>query len=188
MGDKDRPQGDRVRQYVQRERETHREARVKITGLMMQYYIVCERELWFFSRGVDIDRETSNIQRGTHIDETSYDGQRRSFQINGRIALDILDSGEVMEVKASSTLEESARMQLLYYLWYLEEILDVQRDGVLAYPTERKRESVTLDDTTRDTVEDAIRGIIDIVEREEPPELNKKPYCDSCLYQDICWV
>jgi len=155
---------------------------------MMQYYVVCERELWLFSRGIDINRETANIQRGTHIDETSYEDRRRSFQINGRIALDILDSGEVMEVKASSTLEEPARMQLLYYLWYLDEILDVQRDGVLAYPRERKRESVTLDSENREKVEAAIEGIIEIVERDNPPALEKKPYCDSCLYQDICWV
>ena len=188
MGSETDPQDEQVRQYVQRERDPHREPRVKITGLMMQYYIACKRELWFFSRGIDIDRETSNIQRGTHIDETSYKSKRRSFQINGRIALDILDSGEVMEVKASSALEEPARMQLLYYLWYLDEILDIQRDGVLAYPTERKRESVTLDTSAREAVEAAIQEIIDITEREQPPELEKKPYCDSCLYQDICWV
>jgi CRISPR-associated exonuclease Cas4 len=177
-----------VQQYIQRERSASNEPRVPITGLMMQYYIVCERELWFFSRGIDIDRETPNIQRGTHIDETSYDDKRRSFQVNGRIALDILDSGEVMEVKASSALEEPARMQLLYYLWYLDEILDVQRDGVLAYPRERKRESVTLDVAAREKVEDAIRGIIETVENDQPPDLEKKPYCDSCLYQDLCWV
>lgn len=177
-----------VRQYIEQERDPHREPRIKITGLMMQYYVVCERELWFFSRGIDIDRETSNIQRGTHIDETSYSDRRRSFNINGRIALDILDSGEVMEVKASSALEAPARMQLLYYLWYLDEILDIQRDGVLAYPRERKRESVTLDEAARERVENAIGEIIDIVERDSPPELEKKSYCDSCLYQDICWV
>jgi CRISPR-associated exonuclease Cas4 len=177
-----------VQRYIDRERTPSREPRVRITGLMMQYYVVCERELWFFSRGIDIDRETPNIQRGTHVNETSYADRRRSFQINGRIALDILDTGEVMEVKASSALEEPARMQLLYYLWYLDEILDVQRDGVLAYPRERERESVTLDETHREVVEDAIRGVIKTVKRNRPPELEKKPYCDSCLYQDLCWV
>lgn len=155
---------------------------------MVQYYVVCDRELWFFSRGIDIDRETPNIQRGTHVDETSYGDRRRSFQINGRIALDILDSGEVMEVKVSSALEEPARMQLLYYLWYLDEVLGIQRDGVLAYPRERKRESVMLDDAARTNIEELVKGVIEIVERERPPELKKKPYCDSCLYQDICWL
>nr|WP_254270591.1 CRISPR-associated protein Cas4 [Halorussus aquaticus] len=155
---------------------------------MVQYYHVCERELWFMSRGLDIDRGTTNIQRGSYVDENSYDDRRKSYQINGRIQLDVLDSGDVMEVKVSSTLEKPARMQLLYYLWYLEEVLEIEKDGVLAYPKERKRESVELNDETRSEIEDTIRGIIRVVERDAPPALEKKPYCDACLYQDICWV
>jgi len=177
-----------VDRYLAAERDPHRDPKTPITGLMVQYYHVCERELWFMSRGLDIDRETTNIQRGSYVDENSYDDRRKSYQINGRIQLDVLDSGDVMEVKVSSTLEKPARMQLLYYLWYLEEVLDIEKDGVLAYPKERKRENVELNDETRSEVEDAIRGIIDVVEQDAPPELEKKPYCDACLYQDICWV
>ena len=180
--------GDLIEEFVERERSPHREPRVRITGLMVQYYHVCRRELWFASRGLDIDRSTANIRRGTHVDETSYRDRRRSFLVNGRIALDMLDSGEVMEVKVSSTLETPARMQLLYYLWYLDRILDIEREGVLAYPTERKRERVTLTEETVAAVEETIHGVIEIVERDSPPELEKKPYCDSCLYQDICWL
>jgi len=181
-------EADVLERYIAAEREPHRDPRVRITGLMVQYYHVCKRELWFMSRGLDIDRETTNIQRGTHVDETSYDDRRRSYQINGRIQLDLLDSGDVMEVKVSSTLEKPARMQLLYYLWYLDEVLDIEKDGVLAYPTERKREEVELDQEAREAVADTVRGIIDVVERDAPPALDKKPYCDACLYQDICWV
>ena len=177
-----------VSDFVSAERDPHREPDVRITGLMVQYYHVCCRELWFMSRGIDIDREATNIQRGTHVDETSYGDQRRSFQINDRLQLDLLDSGDVMEVKVSSALEEPARMQLLYYLWYLEEVLDIERDGVLAYPRERTREDVELDDEAREKVESTIEGIIETVERDAPPELEKKPYCDACLYQELCWV
>jgi CRISPR-associated exonuclease Cas4 len=100
----------------------------------------------------------------------------------------MLDSGEIMEVKVSSALETPARMQLLYYLWYLDRIFDVQRDGVLTYPTERTREEVTLTDESREKVRSTVRGIIETVSDDTPPELEKKPYCDSCLYQDICWM
>lgn len=155
---------------------------------MVQYYEVCERELWFMSRGLDIDRDAANIRRGTHVDETSYRDLRESFQINGRIAIDVLDSGEVMEVKASSSLEEPARLQLLYYLWYLEEVLDIEKEGVLAYPTERERERVSLTDETRSRIEEVLRGVIEVVESETPPPLEKKPVCEACLYQDICWM
>ena len=179
---------DLIEEFIEREQSPHRDPLVRITGLMVQYYHVCKRELWFSSRGIDIDRGTANIRRGTHIDETSYRDKRESFQINDRIALDVLDSGEVMEVKASSALETPARMQLLYYLWYLDRILDVERDGVLAYPAERKRESVTLTDENVATIEETIRGIVEIVEADAPPALEKKPYCDACLYQDICWL
>lgn len=177
-----------ISDYIAAERDPYREPAVQITGLMVQYYHVCKRELWFMDRGIDIDRETTNIQRGTRVDENSYEGRRHSYQINGRLQIDLLDSGEVMEVKVSSTLEKPARMQLLYYLWYLDEVLDIERDGVLAYPRERKRESVELDDEARDKVESTVRGIISTVERDSPPALKKKPYCDACLYQDICWV
>lgn len=178
----------RVAEYVRDERLPGKEPQVRITGLMVQYYHVCERELWFMSRGIDIDRETTNIQRGTHVDETSYQDARSSFMIDNRIQLDVLDSGDIMEVKVSSTLEKPARMQLLFYLWYLREVHDIRKDGVLAYPKERKRESVTLDETATEQVESTIEGILRVVSREQPPELEKKPYCDACLYQDLCWM
>ena len=183
-----RENDDPIESFVTAERSAHRQPRIKITGLMMQYYHVCKRELWFMSRGIDIDREDPNIRRGTHIDETSYRDKRSSFQINGRIHIDILDSGDVIEVKASSTLEKPVRMQLLYYLWYLDRIVDIKRDGVLAYPSERKRESVILTDSARSEVRTSIRRIIEIVERDTAPELEKKSFCDACLYQDLCWM
>jgi CRISPR-associated exonuclease Cas4 len=155
---------------------------------MVQYYHVCQRELWFMSRGIDIDRETTNIQRGTHVDETSYQDSRRSFMIGNRIQLDVLESGDVMEVKVSSSLEKPARMQLLFYLWYLREIHRIDKDGILAYPTERTRESVSLNQQTRREIEQTVAGILSVVDEDTPPELEKKPYCGPCLYQDICWM
>lgn len=178
----------RLSEFIQAERDPHREPTNRITGLMIQYYVVCRRELWFMSRGIDIDRGAANIRRGTHVDENSYRDSRQSFQVNGRIAIDILDSGDVMEVKVSSKLEDPARFQLLYYLWYLDTVLDIKREGVLAYPRERTRERIVLDDENRDRIEAVIESVIETVELESPPPLEKKPVCDACLYQDICWV
>jgi CRISPR-associated exonuclease Cas4 len=177
-----------VEDYVEAERAPHREPEVGITGLMVQYYHVCRRELWFMSRGIDIDRSTANIVRGTHTDETSYRDKRESFQINDRIQIDVLDDGDVMEVKVSSSLENPPKMQLLYYLWYLDRILDIERTGVLAFPRERTRKTVTLSEENVAAVEETIVGIIETVQDDSPPPLEKKPYCDSCLYQDLCWV
>lgn len=183
-----RSDDDPVTAFIEAERHPDREPEVKVTGLMMQYLHVCERELWFASRGLDIDRDAPNIRRGTQIDETSYRDQRNSFLINGRIQIDVLSDGRVMEVKASSALEKPARMQLLYYLWYLDRVYDVSRTGVLAYPAERTRETVELTPEREAEIEDSLRRIFEVVERDSPPPLEKKPVCESCLYQDICWM
>jgi len=159
----------------------------RVTGVMMQYYEVCERELWFESRNIEINRENPNVVRGTHVDDTAYDDKRRNLSIDGRIAPDMLDDGRIVEVKPSSSLVEPARLQLLYYLWYLDRVVGVEKEGVLAHPTERKREPVELTDEAVERVEDAIRGIYRIVQQESPPKATEKPYCDSCAYHDFCW-
>lgn len=160
----------------------------RVTGVMMQYYYVCERELWFESRNVEIDRENASVARGTRVDESSY-GERTQENLRlGMISLDLLEDDRVIEVKPSTKLTEPARMQLSYYLWYLDRVLDVQREGVLAHPTERKREEVRLTTERQKKVESAIRGIHSVVTSDSPPKATEKPYCESCAYRDFCWV
>ncbi|GAA0262850.1 CRISPR-associated protein Cas4 [Halobacterium noricense] len=159
----------------------------RVTGVMMQYYEVCERELWFASRHLEIDRDNAAVVRGTQVDDSAYDEKRRNVSIDGMIAIDVLEDGRVMEVKPSSSLVDPAKLQLLYYLWYLEHIVGVEREGVLAHPTERRREAVELTPENEQWVEDAIRGVHDIVTQETPPGAEEKPFCESCAYHDFCW-
>lgn len=159
----------------------------RVTGVMMQYYFVCERELWFLTRNIEIDRDNPNIVEGTHVDETAYQNERRNVTIDGTISLDVMEDGTVLEVKPSSTLTEPAEMQLLYYLWYLDRIVGIEREGVLAHPTEREREKVELTEENAKRVEDAIRGIHEIVTKESPPPAEEKPFCEACAYHDFCW-
>jgi len=183
--------GDRNRDPVDLLLETARDQasadEFRVTGVMMQYYVVCERELWFHSRHVEIDRENAAIVRGTHVDDTAYAEKRRNVSIDGTIAIDVLDDGRVVEVKPSSAVVEPAKLQLLYYLWYLDRVVGVEKDGVLAHPTERKREPVQLDSEAAERVESAIRGVYDVVTRDAPPAAEEKPVCDSCAYHDFCW-
>ncbi len=160
----------------------------RVTGVMMQYYFVCERELWFLSRDVQIDRSNANIVRGTQVDEKSFERKKRSYSVDGTISIDMLDDGKVVEVKPSSKLKKASEMQLLYYLWYLKHVVGEEREGVLAHPTEKDREDVELTKEAEAEVEEAIRGIYDVVNMEEPPPAEEKPFCDSCAYHDFCWI
>jgi CRISPR-associated exonuclease Cas4 len=174
-----------VEQLLTTARDDTTENPFKVTGVMMQYYHACERELWFVSRHLEIDRENAAVVRGTRVDDTAYGG--RESKHLGMIAIDLLEDGRVVEVKPSSKLVEPARMQLAYYLWYLDRVVGIKREGVLAHPRERKRESVVLTDDLTERVEDAIRGIHAIVTSETPPPAEEKPFCGACAYHDFCW-
>jgi len=177
---------DPVEKLLRSARDETADEEFHVTGVMMQYYYVCKRELWFESRNLEIDRENPTVVRGTRVDDTAYSDKRENLHL-GMISLDLLDDGRVVEVKPSSTLTEPAEMQLSYYLWYLDRVADIQRGGVLAHPRERKREPVDLTDDRIEKVETAVRGIHDIVEQASPPPAEEKPFCDSCAYHDFCW-
>jgi CRISPR-associated exonuclease Cas4 len=178
---------DPVDRLLQNARDDASTESFHVTGVMMQYYEVCERELWFESRDIEIDRDNPSVVRGTQVDDTAYEDERRNLSIDGRISPDLLDDGRVVEVKPSSSLVEPARLQLLYYLWYLDRVAGVEKEGVLAHPREKRRKTVELTDETTRRVEDAIRGIHDIITADSPPPAEEKPYCDSCAYHDFCW-
>lgn len=179
--------GDPVQKLLETARKESVEGGFRVTGVMMQYHEVCKRELWFASRHLEIDRDNSSVVRGTQVDESAYADKRRNVSIDGTIAIDVLEDGRVMEVKPSSSLVEPAKLQLLYYLWYLDRVVGVSRDGVLAHPTERRRETVELTDENIEWVEETIRGIHDVVTSDSPPPAEEKPFCESCAYHDFCW-
>lgn len=160
----------------------------RVTGVTMQYYAVCKRELWFYLQDVSIDRENEHIHRGTRVDETTFADSRESVNL-GMIVPDLLENGRVAEIKPSSDGPgEGRELQLYYYLWYFKHVLDAEREGVLIYPTENKRETITLTESDENRVENVIRDVYELRERSSPPPLEEKPFCTACAYQDFCWV
>lgn len=160
----------------------------RVTGVMMQYYAVCKRELWFYLQDISIDKSNIHIHQGTRVDEKTFENDRESLHF-GMIVPDLLEDGRVAEIKPSSDgLAEGRTLQLYYYLWYFKHILGVERDGVLIYPTENKREELTLTPEAENWVEEAIADIFTLREQESPPPLEEKPFCSACAYHDFCWV
>ncbi|ELZ68870.1 CRISPR-associated protein Cas4 [Haloferax prahovense DSM 18310] len=163
------------------------DAAERVTGVMMQYYEMCTRELWFVAHDIDIDRGNRHVMRGTRVDKTSYAENSESILIDGTIAPDLLDDGRIVEVKPSSD-SSGGRLQLLYYLWYFKHKLGIETTGVLAAPRERTRETVELTPDAEKQVETALHGIREIITQDSPPAFEEKPYCGSCAYRDFCQI
>ena len=82
---------DPVERLLRSARDEAVEEEFHVTGVMMQYYEVCERELWFESRNIEIDRENAAVVRGTQVDDSAYEEERRNLSIDGTIAIDVLE-------------------------------------------------------------------------------------------------
>jgi len=158
-----------------------------VTGVMVQYYKSCPRELWLFAHGIDMNEEDENILIGRRIHEESYSRERKSLRM-GPVAFDFAKRGEVLtvyEVKKSRKLAEPAIYQLYYYLWYLKQ-RGVKAKGCLVYPKLKRREEVELTPEVEEEIEEILSGIREVVARSEPPEAVRRRHCRGCSYYEFC--
>lgn len=163
---------------------------MKITGVMVQYYVACKRELWFFANRINLNVYNELIELGKLIHEKSYEREKKSILIDDTISIDFIKKSSdliVFEIKKSSKLKKSVMYQLLYYLYYLKK-KGIKAVGYLLYPKERKRQKITLTLEKEKELEEIIKDIPRIVSRDVPPPPSKKPYCKSCSYYEFCWV
>jgi len=162
----------------------------KITGVMIQYYIACKRELWYFFRKIDFNMQDENIRIGKIIHETSYSRESKEVALDF-VKFDIIEYKDkivISEVKKSTKLLEPAKYQLLYYMLILEKITGKQIEGRLRIPKVRKIQKQELTKETREKFRKIINEIDEIVKKEIPPHPQKKPYCKNCAYLHFCWI
>ncbi|WP_456342772.1 CRISPR-associated protein Cas4 [Thermovibrio sp.] len=161
---------------------------LKTSGTKVNYYFVCKRKLWLFSRGIGLEGSSERVSLGKLLHQYSYKRySKKGVLIDNLIAVDLIGSEEVGEVKYSDRLSEAARWQLLYYLFYLKQ-LGIERRGVINYPRQRKREEVELTPEAERELLKVLREIKEIEELPTPPPPQKLPYCKRCSYYELCFV
>lgn len=163
--------------------------REEITGVMVQYFKACKRELWFFSHNINLNKFDENIKLGKQIHEESYSRKKKEISL-GSLSFDLIERSDelkVIEVKKSSKLKEPAKYQLYYYLWALNKI-GLEAKGEIAIPRENKRKKIELTQEKAKEIKNILERIQEIINKDKPPEKEKKPYCSECSYFDFCWV
>jgi CRISPR-associated exonuclease Cas4 len=163
---------------------------MKLTGTLLWYWAVCEREAWLMAHELSPDRNHPYLELGRFLSSRAYRrSKRRELSLPG-IKLDLLetDGGEVVvaEVKKSSRFVEAARLQLLFYLKRLEDY-GVQARGELRIPKERRRFFVALDAEGRAHLKEAVQKLQKLLAKPLPPAPTRIPFCRRCAYRDFCW-
>lgn len=160
-----------------------------ITGLMVYYYEVCKRKLWYFTNDIQLEENNSNVILGKLLEENSYTRDEKKINIDGVINIDFIRSKKILhEIKKSNSIEPASILQVQYYLYYLEKKGLVGLKGILDYPLLKQTVEVNLADSDRENLENIIIGIKEILRKESPPILEKKNICKKCAYFDLCFV
>ena len=160
-----------------------------ITGLMVYYYEVCKRKLWYFVNEIQLEKNNSNVILGKLLEENTYTRDEKKINIDGVINIDFIRSKKVLhEIKKSNSIEPASLLQVQYYLYYLEKKGLIGLKGILDYPLLKQTVEVNLTDEDRENLDNIIIGIKEILRKESPPTLEKKGICKKCAYFDLCFV
>lgn len=160
----------------------------KITGMMIYYYYVCPRKLWYFCHDIQMEQENENVAIGKLLDETSYSREEKHINIDNVINIDFLrSSGILHEVKKSKKIEEASIMQVKYYLYYLKQ-KGVKLSAKIDYPLLKSSVDVELNKDDERVIEETIAKIQEIVAKDKPESLQKKKICGKCAYNDLCFI
>jgi len=160
-----------------------------ITGTMIWYYYICEREVWLMAREIHPDQEDPFIEIGRILSEESYKREKKNIYLEGMI-IDVMKvkNGEVIigEVKKSSRFEKAAKMQLSFYLLKLKK-MGIEAKGELLFPREKKKVEVILTDEIENELKIAEGKIKSIINLDKPPEAKKIKFCKNCAYEEFCF-
>lgn len=173
--------------YTTNNREVNRMK--KVTGVMVYYYFVCTRKLWYFINDMTMEQSSDLVSMGKLIDETSYEREKKHILIDESINIDFLKDWKVIhEVKKSRKVEQASIWQVKYYMWLLKRKGVAIEKGILDYPLLKKRENVFLDEDDEKKLEDVLDEIERIILLKKPPEIDKKDICKKCAYYELCYI
>lgn len=162
---------------------------MQITGIMIYYYFVCKRKLWYFLNQINMEQNSELVSIGKILDETTYKKEKKGILIDNTINIDFFENGAILhEVKKTKSIESASIWQIKYYMYYLneKEIKNIQAE--INYPLLRKTEQIILEENDRKILKNIIQEIEELQKSEKIPEKINSRICKNCAYFDLCYV
>ncbi len=175
----------------------------RIGGMLIGYYLICPRKAWLSLRGLWMEQESDTVAIGRQLDEQSYGREVKHIELEalapcgtglvGKIDWANLKTGVLHETKKGRSCEEAHRWQLRFYLWLLKLNGVCSKDGspfngMLDYPTLRRREHVSLSTEEEVQLAAMIRALRQLAMSSEPPErLSRRSFCKTCAFEELCY-
>lgn len=162
---------------------------MNITGMMVYYYFVCERKLWYFINQINMEQNSELVQIGKILDETTYKKEKKQILIDNTINIDFIKNGAVLhEVKKTKAIEEAGIWQIKYYIYYLQNKGVENVKAKIDFPLLRETKEIYLEPEDKKQLENIIKNIEEIAQMDKPPKTLNVKICNKCSYFDMCYV
>ena len=162
---------------------------MQITGIMIYYYFVCKRKLWYFINQINMEQNSELVAMGKILDETSYKNEKKGILIDNTINIDFIENkAKLHEVKKTKSIEEAGIWQIKYYMYYLEEKGVKNITAEIDYPLLKKTEQVFLDKEDGEKLKEIIHEIEEMYEKDDIPKKIDSKICKKCAYYDLCYI
>lgn len=160
---------------------------ISVGGLDLAYYVICQRKLWLYKKGIGMELESDRVLEGTVLHDSAYPRlKEKEILIDNAFKIDAIDGDFVREIKLSSKMKESDEMQMLFYLYQLS-LRGIKKKGLISYTKEKKTIEVLLSEKNISRIKKAIAEVYKIIEREKAPAIKRVGYCKSCAYFPFCF-
>ena len=155
----------------------------------MNYYFVCKRKLWCFSRNLNFEETNENVKMGKLIDESRYSFETKQIAIEETVNIDFIRNWKVVhEIKKSKAIEEAAIWQVKYYIYFLKKRgIEIEK-GIIDYPEIRERKEILLSEEDEIRLEKILNEIEEICRNENSPEVINDKQCKKCAYYEYCYI
>lgn len=165
---------------------------LNITGTMVAYFFICQRKLWLFSKGLNLENISGNVDviKGKILHESRFKRETQKEISYESVKIDFLryqDQVFVHEVKKSKKFEQAHIWQLKYYIYVLRRQGVNCSSGVIHYPASMRKVDLTWDEDDDQRMEQTLVGIDQIIRQAIPPAVINKKMCSRCAYFDFCY-
>jgi len=172
-----------------------------ITATHINYYNICHRKLWLFSRGITMEHSSELVSDGKLLHETSYDQRAvkhtevqleatyHGILLRGKVDFYHHKNKIIHETKRGKSMEEAHIWQLRFYCWlFLLNGIDGV-SGTLEYPKIRETLKVCLEEEHIKKFEDLIPKIEAFLHQSQAcPSVLNAPLCKKCAYYEFCYI
>lgn len=162
-----------------------------ITPTHINYYHLCQRKLWLFANGINMEHTSDTVYEGKLIHETTYPQRAAKYtEIDlGVAVIDYYDAANkiIHEIKKSDKVEYAHVAQVKYYIYLLKQRGIDGVSALLEYPKLRKTEEVQLQPGEEEEVAAWEQEIEKIIQQEQAPGVINSRICKKCSYYDYCY-